>query len=800
VIANYFSIALRSLRKSLLHSTINIVGLSIGIAAVIMIYSYVRFELSFDRHFPEYEKIYRISLSFPEGDLERLLATNYPLVHRTFPAQFPEIDKSTRIYNAQFSGSKNYVLVKDDIFPDQKVYYGDSTFLEVFQFKMLAGHPEKVLNEGNMVLITRKTAEKYFGTIDCLGKTINLNNTSDFIVSTVIEDIPLNTHFHFDVMVSMESHPFEKQAEWNGVVFNTYFLLREHVDIEAFGKKIGDYLVEIRGEGNPEQEKALRKLMPLMPLSDIHLKSHMEMELEANGDTKYVVLFSSIAVFILIIACINYVNLATSRSLERAKEVGLRKIFGAYRTHLIYQFLGESLLIAFIAFALALGIIELFRPYFNRLIDMQLSYGFFFAEKTWMYYVLFVFAVALFSGFYPAIFLSRYMPEQVLKGKFSRSISATRFRKTLVVFQFYISIFLIIGTLVVYSQLDYMLSKDLGIDKEHIVAIPFYNQAMIQRSEVIKERMKEHHAIINSSAVSQLPVHIDFTEGVSNTMSYSPEDVEMFFLHADKDFFSTMGLDIEAGKMFNKEYSPEVTEYIVNEAGMHALGETPETLFSRNIRVKHDGITLGPVVGLVDDFNFASLHNRIGPLVISQNPSWYAYLLFKIAPGDPTEALDYMQTTLKALVPEMPFVYQFLDQEVDKLYKSEIKLSRIVSVFTFLGMFIASIGLFGLSAFDTLQRTKEIGIRKVIGSSSRQVVTLFIKENLKLIVISLLIAIPSSYLVMERWLQNFAYRIQIGAGIVLIAISFVLIITLLTVIYHAAKASLVNPVNSLRYE
>ncbi len=800
MISNYFLVALRSLKKNLLHSFINIVGLSIGIAAVIMIYSYVRFELSFDRHFKNYERIHRISLSFPEGELEREAATNYPVVHRTFPDQFPEIEKSTRLFNSQFSGKKNYIRADDQVFSEQLIYYGDSTFFDVFQFDLLSGNPNVALTGAGKVVLTLDAALRYFGTFDCLGKMLNVNDTEEFMVSGVLRNIPLNTHFHFDLLVTMDNHPFEKLAEWNGMVFTTYFLLKERTDVGLLSSKIGNYLAETRGGGDPDMEEAYRNLMTFMPLKDIHLYSQKEMELEANGNITYVVLFSSIAIFILLIACINYINLATSHSLERAREVGLRKIFGAYRKNLIFQFLGESLMVSFLAFLMAIGIVEMFRPYFNMLVGEHFSYGFFFKDQAWLIYLLFILGIGIFAGIYPAVFLSRYMPNQVLKGKFLKSRTATRMRKTLVVFQFYISIFLIIGALVVYNQLEYMLSKNLGIDREHIIAIPFFNAEMLGQSEAIKDKMKEHHNIISGSAVSQLPINIDLSEGVSNNMKYQPEDVTMFFLHADRDFFQTMGIEIQAGDMFRKEYSSEQTEYIVNKAGMYALGETTETLFARNIRVKHGGITLGPIIGLVDDFNFASLHDQIGPLVISQNPNWYKYLLFKIRPGDPTATLQYMKVTLKEIVPGMPFEYQFLDQEFDRLYKSEIKLSRIVSVFTFLALFIACIGLFGLTAFDTMQRTKEIGVRKVMGSSALQIVILFLKENIKLITISMLIAIPSGYLIMDRWLQDFAYRIDIGVSIVVIAVFSVIGVTLLTVTYHAVRTAFINPSETLRYE
>ena len=798
MITNYFLIAIRNLKKNLLHSSINIIGLCIGIAAVIMIFYYVRFETSYDKHIPDHERIYRISVACPEGTLEREIATNFPVVHRTFPSEFPEIELSTRLMNTQFSGNKQYVRIEENVFPDQRIYFGDSTFFDVFQFPLIAGNPSTALAGVGKVVITRDAAIKYFGGPDCLGKYISVNDQNDYLVSGVMETIPLNTHFHFDILIGMESNQWEKQAEWNGLIFATYFLLGDGVDPVAFSDKIDQYLKRLREErGSSEGTEGM---MPLEPIADIHLSSHKEMELEANGDTKYVILFSSIAIFILLIACINYVNLATSRSLERAREVGLRKIFGAYRSNLVYQFLGESVIISFIAFLLSLGLIEIFRPYFNRLVNMQLTYDFFFQEKTWVYYIIFIICLSIFAGFYPALFLSRYKPDQVLKGKFSRSRSAVRFRKSLVIVQFCISVFLIIGSLVIYSQLRYMMSKDLGIEKEHIVALPFYNAEMRDKSETIKEKMTEHHAILSATAVSQLPVNVDHSEGISNNMSWSSDDPEMFFLHADRDFFETMGVQLVYGKMFTRDYSGEYTEYIVNKAGMYVLGESPETIFNRNIRIKHDGITLGPVIGVVDDFNFASLHDQIGPLVISQNPIWYSYLLFRISPGDPTEILAFMKDALKEILSGIPFEYRFLDQEFDALYKSEIRLSRIVVVFTVLAIFIACIGLFGTTAFDTIQRTKEIGVRKVLGSTTLQVVSLFVTENLKLITISLVISVPSAYFIMNIWLRDFAYRIQVGLDIVLEAVLFVIGFTVITVAYHAIKAAFINPSETLRYE
>ena len=766
-----------------------------GIAVFVMIFTYVRFETSYDKHFENSERIYRISLSFPEDALERAIATNFPVVHRTFPDLFPEIEKSTRIFNDQFSGSKCYLTIDNKQFSDEKLYYADSTFFEVFKFNFISGKSIDALNGKNKVVITQEAAFKYFGNSDCIGKPILLNNKVEYLVSGVIESLPSNTHFNFDVLASMESHPWEKDAEWNGLVFATYFLLYDGTDIAPLNKKIDDHLISLNKSAGDDHVR-----MPLIPITEIHLNSHMDMELEANGEYRYVMIFSLIAIFILIIACINYINLATSRGMDRAREVGLRKVFGAYRWNLIVQFIGESMIMVIASFIVSIGVVSLVSPYFNDLINTNFSFWFFYDERYWIYYLLGAVLLGIIAGIYPAFFLSRYKPEQVMKGKYNRSKPGIRLRKSLVITQFFISVVLIIGSLVVYRQLDYMMSKDLGMVKDHVIAIPFNNSILTGRLENVKENFTSHHSILSGTAVSQLPINVTFSEGLSDNMSYSDEDVDMNIIHVDKDFFKTMDIQVELGKEFTRSYSPDHTEYMVNKAGMDLLGEDNSSILNRNIRMKHGGVTLGPIVGVVGDFNFASLHNDIGPLAISQNPGWYEWLLFRVNPTDLNATISFMKSKWETTVPELPFEFSFLDQEFDRIYRTEQKLSEVFIIFTTVAILIACFGLFGLSSFETLQRTKEIGIRRVLGATAVQVVLLFIKENIKLVIIALFLAIPFGYYIMDSWLQGFAFRINIGISTLVIASLFVMMITVLTVTYHAIRTSIKDPSTTLRYE
>jgi putative ABC transport system permease protein len=799
MIRNYLLVAFRSIFRNRLHSLINIAGLALGIAGGILIFSYVQYELSYDSYHKNSDRIYRVTLHVSSEDDEAIFATNYPNVYREMLPNFPEIEYSTRLLDRGFSGTSETVRVDDKVFINQTIYHADSTFFRVFQYRMLAGNPEYALNGLNKAVVTKSTALRYYGTTDVLGKRLTINDGEEFAISGVMEDVPGNTHFNFNMLLTMGNLYWEKQANWNGLIFSTYFLLREGSTPESVTARINQFFENDKRFKDPaESKKKIR--MPLQPIEDIHLTSHMRFELLPNSEYKYVIIFSSIAIFIILIACINYINLATARAMERAREVGLRKAFGAYRTNLVIQFLGESLITVAIAFIAALGIIELMRPSFNELTDMNFSYAIFFSNGIWIKYLTLLVVIALISGLYPAFILSGFKPDRVLKGQFKKSKTGNLLRKNLVVFQFLISVFLIIGSLVIYKQMNHIRNKNLGIDKDQIVVVQMQSRDVKRNHVTIKSELEKYHNILSSTAVSQVPINVTLSEGISFNMGWSNEDPQFNYLETDKDFFETMGVEIVRGFGFTREYSEDYTDYLVNEAGSELLRSADEDILGKNIRVKHDGITLGPIVGVVKDFNFASLHNDIGPLVICQNPGRYSALLFKIRSENIDETLSFMDSKWKELSNGTPFDYSFLDEEFDRIYKTENRAGQLFIAFMVMAIFIACIGLFGLTSYSTIQRTKEVGIRKALGSTVFGITCMFLKENIRLIIIAFVMAIPLGYYFMLQWLADFAYKINLDWKIFLFAGSVVLIIAVITVSFHAIKAALINPADSLRYE
>lgn len=799
MIKNHIMTALRNLLRNKLHSGINIVGLSIGITTGILILTFVLHELSYDRFFRNSDRIYRLVMDeYANGD-ESLRATAYPNFHREMLGTYPDIESSVRLQNRAFAGTSDIVRTKENIFPGQKVYYGDSTFFDVFSFRILYKIlPNPLVGKGQAV-ITRSAAIRYFGSPDASGQSFRLNDVEEFTVTAVMEDIPSNCHFHFDVLLSMDSHPWEQQANWNGTIFATYFLLKKGVSGQQMEKHINSFI------SNHEQIKPninenywMKGIM--QPLTDIHLHSNYGYELEANGDYFYVMIFLTIAIFILLVACINYINLETARALERAREVGLRKVFGAGKGVLIRQFLGESFLIVVVAFILAMGTLEIVRPLFNSLVGTQFRFLDFFSETNIYIFLILIPAMGFISGLYPAFIISGYKPNQVLRGRLKSSNKGIYLRKSLVIFQFILSLSLILGSMVIYRQLRYVQNKDLGINKDQIMVIPMNTIEVRKNRKLIISEFEKQSNILVGSGVSQVPVNVTMREGISRNMGYSAEDPMMYFLEGDRNIFKALGLKIVQGHVFNNEYSMEYSEYVVNEEGMKLLGPELQDVVNHNIRVKHNGLTLGPVIGIVKDFNFASLHDDIGPLVICQNPDRYQFILFKVNTTDIKSTLSYMQNTWKSIFPDLPFDYRFLDQEYDNLYKMDSKAGQIMFIFTLMAIFIAVIGLFGLSSYEAIQRTREVGIRKVLGSDVGQIIALFVKENLKLILIASAIAVPVGFISMNKWLESFSFRISIGVGIPLIAVSVVIFIALLTVIFHAIKAAITDPVKTLRYE
>ena len=796
MLRNYFIIALRNLSRNKLHALINILGLAIGLTSVIMIVSFVNFEMSYDRFFKEHKRIFRLIRHEQDINEDSYTAVVYPNFYREVPSLMPEIESSTRLVNRSFYGTADIIRVRTDLFSDQKVYYGDSTFFDVFSFRLIHRSVKYPLAGKNQAVITRSAAMRYFGRTNTVGETILLNDQEEYAIMGVMEDIPANCHFHFDVLLSMRSHPWEPLSDWNGSVFSTYFKILPGSDPAVLREKINTYLANNEVVGKYEAENFLIEVF-LQPIDKIHLHSHYRNELEANNSYQYVIIFLTIAIFILIVAGINYVNLETARSVERAREVGLRKVFGADKGRLIVQFLGESFLTILIAFVISVGLIELIRPFFNNLVGTSFQFIYFFSGSNLALIVIILLLLAFLAGFYPAWILSAYKPDHVLKGKFSKSKGGTFLRKFLVIVQFVISAVLIIGSLVIYRQMEYMRSKNLGIQKDQIMVVPMYTKVVRMNQEVIKSEFLKHSQILAGSAVSQIPVNVTFMEGISFDMGFTVEDPMFYTFEADPDIFNTLGIELIQGRGFINEYSEGYTEYILNKQGMKELGED---ILNRNIRVKHGGVTLGPVVGIVNDFNFASLHNGIGPLVICQNPTAYQFLLFKINIQDVGSTISFMESTWNQIFPDLPFDFQFLSQAYDHLYKMETKAGNLMLAFTLVAIMIAFSGLFGLSSFSALRRTKEVGIRKVMGSSTLSLVFMFIKENLQLILVAFIAAVPVGYYIMNRWLEGFEYRVRIGVDIIVITLGCIVIIATISIIYQAIKAALTNPVETLRYE
>jgi putative ABC transport system permease protein len=796
MIRNCFLIAIRSLSRNRLHSLINIIGLTIGLTSAILIVSYVNFEFSYDQFFRNYDRIYRVITHEQDKTEDSYSVAIYPNFHREVPPLMPEIECSTRLMNRGFLGITDLIRVGSDLFPAQKVYYGDSTFFDVFNFQLLHKSIRYPLAGKGHAIVPRSVAIRYFGREDAVGEVIRLNDQEEFSITGVMEDIPANCHFHFDVLLAMDNHYWEPQASWNGSVFATYFKLRPGSDPKLLRTKINDFLSNHEVLNSYPGDYFLMEVY-LQPIEKIHLHSNYPDELEANSNIRYVLIFFLIAIFILFVAGVNYINLETARSVERAREVGLRKVFGAGKSILMWQFLGESFLTVVISFLISIGFLELVRPFFNQLIGIPFGFSSFYSGINLLSILAILISLTLLAGFYPAMVLSGFRPDQVLKGKFSKSKRGTNLRKSLVIFQFTISAALIIGSLVIYRQMQYMKNKNLGFQKNRLIVIPMNTREVSRNQHLIKSEFLKHSHILSGAAISQIPVNITFMEGISFNMDFSVDDPMLYTLEADPDIFETLGLNFIRGRRFNREYSPTSTEYILNEKGMNLLGED---ILNKKIRVKHGGVTLGPVVGIVQDFNFSSLHTPIAPLVICQNPDRYQFMIFNLNTENLESTITHMRSTWNRLFPDLPFDFQFLASAYNNLYRMEAKAGNIMLAFTIIAIVIAFSGLFGLSSFEALQRTKEVGIRKVLGSGIGSLVFLFIYENFRLIMVAFLFAVPLGYYFMNKWLEGFAYRIHIGFDIIFIALGSVVFIAVISILYQAVRAAMANPVDTLRYE
>ncbi len=804
---NYFKIAWRNLNRNKFISFVNLFGLTVGICCCLLIGIYILNELSYDRYNKNADNIYRIERTFlnaETGALSLQLGAVAPPFAPLLQNDFKDIKKVTRILDIGTTPIK----YEENIFNQKSVYFADENLFKIFDFKVLKGNPATALTNPNTIMLTEETAKKLFGNEDPMNKVVRLNNKLDFKVTGIYDALPENSHWHPQVLLSFNTLKDSAiygednlMTNWGNNAFYTYLLLPPHYNpkkLEAQFPAFQNRHIPASGKFKASDYSTLS----LRKLTNIHLYSHTDEELEINGDIKRVYIFSAIALFILLIACINYMNLSSARSVLRAKEIGVRKTAGASKKELIAQFLCESVFITCIAFILALLLTRLGLHSLNELSGQQLSMASLLQWKVLICIILLPFIVGILSGIYPALYLSSFQPVKVLKGVIKKGGGNISFRKALVVFQFAISIILIIATVVVFQQLSYIQNKSLGFDKEHIVTLR--NNAGLNNSfQSFKDELLSNSNIKDVALSSRIPSgRLLDSQGsqldVGNSMSPTKADIK--YVVADENFIPTYGIKIVAGRNFSKDYGMDTSSFLINETAVKALGlKSDEDAIGKQFEY---GGQKGAIAGVFNDFNFESLHQRIIPLVLYEsrsNASNYNNISIKTS-GNVSSAIALIESTWKKYLPEIPFEYQFLDDRYAKLYQAEDRQSSIFTIFSCIAIFIACLGLFGLSAFTISQRVKEIGVRKVLGASTGNIVRLISKDFLLLVVIAAVIAFPVAWYVMEHWLQDFAYRIHIGWWVFILAAVIALLIAFATISFQAIKAATTNPVNSLRSE
>ena len=803
MIKNYLKIALRNLRKNKVFSFINIFGLAIGLTCFMLIAVFVYNELSYDKYPADAKNMYRVNLSVTgNGDV-----AVYPdvdmAVGEGMKDAFPEVKALTRI-----SPASDFVQYDDKQFKEDHLAFADSNFLQLFSIPLIKGDNADALVQPNSVVITKALAKKYFGNEEPIGKTLAIGIRKDpYKVTGVIEKVPDDSHFHFDAFLSLSTWHITNKT-WSNLGPYTYLVLDKNAapkKLEAkFPQLVAKYVVpEIQhdmGVSLAEAQKSVNTFVfSLQPLTNIHLYSNTKYELEPNGDIQYVYIFSALAIFILLLACVNFTNLSTARAFKRAREVGIRKVLGSIKKQLIFQFLTESVLLTFFAMLCAFALIFLLLPYFNQVANKNISYSFFISYQSILVMFFLCLLVGILAGIYPAFFLSSFNTIKVLKGSVSAQGSQKKpLRSSLVVFQFFVSTALIIATIIVYQQLHYMQNKKLGYDKNQVLFLP--DARLLGKNQTaFEEQLVRDNRVVSASISRSVPggLFMDGTEIYPKNEASNGAEIHANIYHVDYDYVRTMGIHVLQGRNFLKGFSTDSSAVVINEAAVKELGWSRTNPVGKSI--VRSGQHEFKVLGVVADFNYASLKQKIAPLMMMLGGN-YGGLIIKIKTSDVNGFLTDLKKQWDAFNPEGPLDYNFLDDNFAKLYVSEIRTQQIFSSFAIIAIIIASLGLFGLSAFVIEQRTKEIGIRKVLGASIQQVLMLVSKEFLLLVGIAFIISIPVTWWAMHTWLQDFAYRINISAWVFAIAGIVAILIALVTISFQAIKAAIANPVESLRTE
>ena len=801
MIRNYLKTAYRSLFKNKGFTVLNVLGLSVGLATCLLIVFYVVDELSYDRYNTKADRIYRLTLDAQLNGHGGLFATSEGPLLSAIKGTFPEIEKSVRMVDAAglfISPSKYYFKKGVQNIQETNVVYTEPGLFDIFTLPMIDGSPSTALNDPHSAVITESTAKKYFNKVNVVGQTLTLNDTSTYKITGVIKDIPAQSHFNYDFFLSFSTLPESRVQGWGYSGVHNYVLLKPGSNIKKLETQIAAIEIKHSFSAAAWTTNGNHFRMILKPLLDIHLKDDSQYSLSKNGSMEYVYIFSVIAIFILLIACVNFMNLSTARSSNRAKEVGVRKVLGSARKNLVAQFLTESILVTLVSTIIAVVLAFALLPLFNQVADKQLAFTV--HSLSWLLpsLIIIVLVIGFLAGSYPAFFLSAFQPIDVLKGKISTGFKGGFLRSFLVVFQFSISIFLIIGTLVIYNQLNYIHNKSLGFDRSQVLVIK-NTTSLGKNAQILTQELKQLPGVVNTTMSAYTPTGSDRlkTGLFPHKIIDIKEDLLTEFWSVDENYINTMGITMVAGRNFSKDMATDSSAIIVNEAFVKKLGEK-DPLNKTVYRFSY-GLQAFHIVGVMKDFNYESLKDKIEPAVLAYGPDNGA-ISIRMHSADLKTLMAQVENKWKTFSPNQAFSYSFMDQEFDTTYRSEQRIGTIFIAFTTLAIAIACLGLFGLAAYAAEQRYKEIGIRKVLGASVSTIVSMLSIDFIKLVLISILIATPLAWWAMQKWLQDFAYRTSIQWYVLVMAGAGAILIAFITISFQSIKAALNNPVNSLKSE
>lgn len=806
MIFNYIKSAIRNFSRNRFYSVLNILGLSLGLTASFLILLYINDELGYDKHFINHERIYRLEGDFTINNKHDLFAVSSSAIAPALKLEFPEIEQFCR-----FLSNENAVLkYNEKEFFEKSIYFADSTAPTVFGLAFTEGTPEQALSEPNSLIMSRSNAEKYFGKEPALGKTLISGRGLSFKVTGVFEDLPDNTHFKFTMLMSMNTlariygtekfNSLDPDRFWN-VSFYSYVLLRHGTSADAIISKFPTvYNKYMKGIG--DQINASFDLI-MTRLDKIHHTSKLGADLP-TGNIAYIYVFGAVAVLILLLASINYMNLATARAASRAKEVGLRKVVGANRAQLAFQFMSESILLSLAAFVISISLIQLLLPAFNELSGKKLTFGLLVNPEIALLIIAVTLITGLIAGIYPAIVMSSFQPARALKGRFNTGSKGSWLRKGLVTFQLVISVVMITGTLVIYQQINYMKEANLGFDHKNLMVIEVQDTAFRKKTEKFKEELLVNPSIEATSMSNGIPGGRNSIIVMRCEKENKMQEYALNLIPCDYDFPGLLKLKFIEGRNFNKEMGTDQREaVIVNESTVRALGWGKNALGKKihiGFELDGSGGRIMKVIGVVKDFNYTSLHNKVEPMVLFISDFPTEILTIRLRSGYDESTIDFIRNKWNEAKANMPFDYYFLEQDLVAKYKSESKLGTVFATFAGLSILIALLGLMGLSSFLASQRSKEIGIRKVLGSTVNSILIKLVRESVVLALIACAIAIPVAHIFLNDWLDNFAYHTSITWLTYFLSGTIALIVTILSVSFHAIKASLANPVNAIKYE